>query len=111
MPLRAGSHFGWPSSPLGLPLHVQSGMVVAPVVGVVGPDLGVEGTLSAMVVCASPSGGHVVQGVWSRWLVARSLVRGPVGVLPMCLGDLGHLTGWVFPGIVQTQAVVFGSFG
>ena len=108
---RAGFHPGWFSSPLELLPHVQLGLVVAPVVGVVGPDLGVGGTLSARVVFASPSGGHVVQGVWSRWLVARSLVRGPVGVLPMCLGDLGHLTGWVFPGIVQTQAVVFGSFG
>ena len=60
---RAGFHPGWFSSPLELLPHVQLGLVVAPVVGVVGPDLGVGGTLSARVVVASPSVGHVVQGV------------------------------------------------
>ena len=111
MPPRAGFHPGWFSSPLELLPHVQLGLVVAPVVGVVGPDLGVGGTLSAMGVFASPSGGHVAQGVCYRWRVARSVVRCPVGVLPMCLGDLGRLTGWVFPGTVRAQVVVSGSFG
>ena len=100
MLLRAGFHLGWFSSPLELLLHVQLGLVVVPVVGVVGPDLGVGGTLSARVVFASPSGGHVVQGVCSCWLVAWSVVRGPVGVLPRCLVEVGHLNGWVLPGTV-----------
>ena len=111
MPLRTGSHPGWLSSPLELLPHVQLGLVVAPVVGVVGPDLGVGGTLSARVVVASPSGGHLEQGAHSCWLVAWSVVRGPVGVLPRCLVELGHLNGWVFPGTVLTQVVVFGPSG
>ena len=82
MPPRAGFHPGWFSSPLELLPHVQLGLVVAPVVGVVGPGLVFGGTLFARVVVASPSVGHVVQGVCSRWLVAWSVVRGPVGVLP-----------------------------
>jgi hypothetical protein len=106
VPLRAGSHSGWPSSLLELLLHVQLGLVVAPVVGVVGPDLVFGGNLFARVVVASPSVGHVVQGVCSCWRVAWSVVRGPVGVLPRCLVEVGHLNGWVLPGTVLTQVGV-----
>ena len=106
MLLRAGFHPGWFSLPLELLIHVQLGLVVVPVVGVVGPDLGVSGTLSARVVVASPSGGYVERGVYSRWLVARSVVRGPVGVFPRGLVEVGHLNGWVLPGTVLTQVGV-----
>ena len=63
VPLRAGFHSGWLSSPLELLPHGRFGLVVAVVVEVVrlGPVFG--GTLSDRVVVASPSVDHVVQGV------------------------------------------------
>ena len=63
MPLKDGFHYGWLSSLLDLLPHVQLGLVVAVVVGVVGPGPVFGGTLSARVVVVSPRVGYVVQGV------------------------------------------------
>ena len=59
-------------------------MVVAVVVDLVGLGLVFGGNLSARVVVASLTVGHVVQGVLSCWFVAKGVVRGLVVVLPNC---------------------------
>ena len=83
MPLRSGFHLGWFSSPLELMPHGPFGLVVAvkDLVGL-GPVFG--GNLSARVVVASLTVGHVVEGVLSCWFVAKGVVRGLVVVLPNC---------------------------
>ena len=53
MLLRAGFHLGWFSSPLVLLPHVQFGMVVAVVVGMVVQGPVRVGNLSARVVVAA----------------------------------------------------------
>ena len=84
MPLRSGFHLGWFSSPLELLSHGQFGLVVAVVVDLVGLSRGFGGNLSARVVVASLTVGHVVQGVLSCWFVAKGVGRGLVVVLPSC---------------------------
>ena len=67
MPLRAGFHLGWFSSPLELLHHGPFGLVVAVVVDLVGLSPVFGGNLSVRVVVASLTVGTVVQGVLSCW--------------------------------------------
>ena len=84
MPLRAGFHSGWISSPLELLPHGKFGLVVAVVVELVGLGPVFGGNLSARVVVASLTVDHVVQGVLSCWFVAKGVVIGLLVVLPNC---------------------------
>ena len=86
MPLRAGFHLGWFSSPLELLHHVRFGLVVAVVVDLVGRGPVLGGNLSARMVVAALSMGHVVQGVLSYQdvQVAKGVEKSLVVVLPNC---------------------------
>jgi hypothetical protein len=67
VPLRAGFHLGWFSSPLELLPHERFGLVVAVVVDLVGLGPVFGGNLSARVVVAALTVIPVVLGVLSCW--------------------------------------------